>query len=135
MNFIKEDYLCHGMADKIMEKVVLVFDDHDNDAQWTAKIIEDDLGYLCVVYNNVRQCLDEIDAGLKFDLLLTDLAVDGSRDTLTGEDLGQRVRDLYPNLPIVTCSGYDFQPRFSNYHLAKPVPTRGILTVIQSFLE
>lgn len=121
-----------------MDKVVLLFD--DDFPKVMANIIEAEIGCLCLPYDNGRECLNALEEGLKFDLFFTDLAVENTRivktcsNPITGNDLGKKVKSLYSNVPIITCSGYDFKPSFSNYHLVKPVSFEELEEEIRNFL-
>jgi CheY-like chemotaxis protein len=46
------------------------------------------------------------DAPLSFDCVITDMTMPG----ISGDELARRIRNLYPDLPIILCSGFNFNP-------------------------
>ena len=125
-----------------MNKIVLIFD--DNSAETCAYLIEHQSDFLCLPYEDSKSCLSDLEAGLKFDLFLVDRSLDitssrnailaGGFNPVTGDDLGKKVRQLYPQLPIIRLSAYDDKPIYSNRHLVKPVGSKDIIEAIQTFL-
>ncbi|MBU4086942.1 MAG: hypothetical protein KKB21_05195 [Nanoarchaeota archaeon] len=127
-----------------MAKTILIYD--DDCAELYAKGIQPRSSHLCLPYQSARRLNEELDRGIIFDLFLTDLAVEDSQvgragnvltpdyQTLTGHDLGEKVRKMYPHLPIITWSGYSYKPDFSTCHLVKPISLNEILETINSFL-
>lgn len=115
------------------KKTILLFDDDphvDLIGEW---IRGADGDYLVLHYCNPADLVDDLDGGLKFDLFLTDLAVERGR-SLSGVDLAQKVRNMYPDVPILTWSGYDHKPYFSRYHLTKPVDAKTLVQVLNRFI-
>jgi len=123
----------------LADKTVVVYDDQ------IARIFADEIRlYLqckCMAYNSAMSCLKDLEEGLEFDLLFSDLSIEdlgkfhrGPR--LSGEDIVKLVKEKYPQVPIVTISANAVRPAGSNYHFIKPLMnTEGYLEVISAYLE
>ena len=62
-----------------------------------------DLGYVTVLALNAKAALAELAAGAdRFDLVFSDVVMPG----MSGIELAQDIRRLYPTLPVVLTSGY-----------------------------
>ena len=46
------------------------------------------------------------DGSLSFDCVITDMTMPG----ISGDELARRIRHLHPDLPIILCSGFNFNP-------------------------
>lgn len=81
---------------------VLVVEDNPDVGQFTTDALNE-LGHSTILAINARQALDELqrDAS-RFDVIFSDVVMPG----MSGVELGQEVRRLYPDLPIVLASGY-----------------------------
>lgn len=81
---------------------VLVVEDNTSLGQFAVEMLTD-LGYEPVLVSDAQaalNCLSD-DAG-HFDVVFTDVVMPG----MNGIELGQRIRSLYPGLPVVLTSGY-----------------------------
>lgn len=96
------------------------------------------LGYRVTSTTDSREALRLMhDAGGDFDLLITDYTM----PELNGIDLARSIHDLYPQLPIILCTGYaelqepDSLPSVGVVaHLLKPWPLRELAQLIRSAL-
>lgn len=46
------------------------------------------------------------DSPLSFDCVITDMTMPG----ISGDELARRIRNLHPDLPVILCSGFNFNP-------------------------
>ena len=79
----------------------------------------EDLGHEVVEASSGKQALQIVEAGSPFDLILTDQAMPG----MTGVQLADAVRSLYPSMPIILATGYAEMPPGADANLrrlAKP---------------
>lgn len=122
----------------MVERVILIYDD-ESAGYFVNAIKERSPNYLCLPYSDAEELMQEIEAGLRFDLFLTDLAVEPKagqiRPSISGEDLGKKVKELHPSVPIITISGFDYKPHFSRMHIEKPVLSDKIVSAIDSLLK
>lgn len=82
-------------------------------------VMLEDLGHEVVEANSGSQALDLISSGQHFDLVISDYSMPG----MTGAQLAQAARDIYPALPIVLATGYADLPSGTDIdlpRLAKP---------------
>jgi signal transduction histidine kinase/ActR/RegA family two-component response regulator len=79
---------------------ILIFDD-DDDVRAVAQTMVEEIGYDVVAVANGEEALEAIETE-PFALLITDVAMPG----MNGVDLGKRVREVVPELPILFASGY-----------------------------
>ena len=80
---------------------VLLVDD-DSAVRATTADVLGGLGYTVSQASSGREALDLLDAGSTIDVLLTDVVMPG----MSGITLARRVRERWPQLPIVFISGY-----------------------------
>lgn len=67
----------------------------------TVALLED-LGHEVVEANSGREALKKLEAGERFDLLVTDHAM----PNMTGIQLIEQITERWPKLPVVLASGY-----------------------------
>jgi CheY-like chemotaxis protein len=79
----------------------LLVDDEDLVRMSTADMLTD-LGYVVVEASSGEDALRIIEAGERFDLLVTDHLMPG----ITGVDLARKVRSGMPEMPVLLVSGY-----------------------------
>lgn len=115
------------------ERILLV-EDNPEVALVTAQMLRS-MGFAVEVANRARKALARLDAGQRFDLLLSDVVMP---DGVTGLDLARAVRQRYPALPIILMSGYNdvvtggetgFQV------LRKPVPFKELFRSVSAGLD
>ncbi len=83
------------------ERILFVDDEH-NIAKMAPPMLES-LGYRFEVFTNGLKALERFkEKPQAFDLLITDQVM----PDLTGTELAAAVREIYPGLPVIICSGY-----------------------------
>ena len=85
------------------EQIMLV-DDEDNVLEVGRRMLEQ-LGYQVSSFNDPSQALLALGEGLEIDLLITDMAM----PEMTGAELVRRSRLLWPELPVILCTGFSKQ--------------------------
>jgi CheY-like chemotaxis protein len=91
---------------------VLVVEDNPDVGRFATHALNE-LGHSTVLAVDARQALDELqrDAS-RFDVIFSDVVMPG----MSGVELGQEVRRLYPDLPIVLASGYSHVLAQDSHH-------------------
>jgi PAS domain S-box-containing protein len=84
------------------QEVVLVVEDDDLVRASTVGMLRD-LGYICVHATDGASALEKLRAGLKVDLLFTDVVMPGP---VKSRDLAREAEALLPGLPVLFTSGY-----------------------------
>lgn len=79
----------------------LLVDDEDLVRSSTAEMLKE-FGYEVIEVGTAREALDRLEAGERFDLVITDHLMPG----MTGADLVQHLRKAYPALLALIMSGY-----------------------------
>ena len=82
-------------------QTILLVEDEDDLLSLTAAALRN-LDYKVVEATSGTEALDIVEAGKRFDLLLTDIVMPG----MGGFDLARRVRSRYETVPVVYMSGY-----------------------------
>ena len=82
-------------------RVLLVED--DDAVRGVTESLLSDLGCEVVSSVNAAAALERLEAGERFDLILSDIVMPGG---VSGVELAQRVRRDYPDMPIVLTTGY-----------------------------
>jgi signal transduction histidine kinase len=80
---------------------ILLVEDDPIVAETAANMLED-LGHRVTIASSACNALDLLAAEPVVDLVITDYAMPG----MTGKELGQQIRKMRPDLPIVLASGY-----------------------------
>jgi len=113
---------------------VLVVDDDNLVLAGTAALI-DDLGHSSIEAHSGAEALATLAAGVQVDVVLTDHGMPG----MSGLQLAQRIKDLYPQVPIVLATGYAELPAHPStlgvVKLTKPCSQQEIAMAIHSALE
>lgn len=81
---------------------IMVVEDQPEIAQLARAILED-LGYDIVHYATADDALAHLERDGAFRLIFTDIIMPGS---LTGVDLAKRIRERWPQLPVLLTTGY-----------------------------
>jgi len=81
--------------------VVLLVDDENLVRASTAELLKE-LGYEVIEAASAEACLQVINSGASFDILVTDHLMPG----MTGVHLAQAVREIKPGAPVLIISGY-----------------------------
>ena len=80
---------------------VLVVEDNVEVGTFSTQILQD-LGYETTWAANGAEALRLLQEGLSFDAVFSDVVMPG----MSGVELGEEIRRLYPGLPVVLTSGY-----------------------------
>lgn len=83
------------------QRRVLLVDD-EKVIRDTATALLSALGHHAVCAANGQQALDQLDEDAKFDLVMLDLAM----PVMCGRETLRNIKQRYPSLPVVICSGY-----------------------------
>ena len=82
--------------------VVLVVEDNVDVANFTIQSLAD-FGYLPILAHDAQEALAELAKGIvRFDVVFSDVVMPG----MSGVELGQEIKRLYPEVPVVLTSGY-----------------------------
>ena len=91
------DVIEHGSGE-----IILVVEDELQLLVMITDVLEQ-LGYVVVSAKSGQDALDLVEAGERFDLLLTDVVMPGK---VGGFDLARRVREIRPDMAVIYTSGY-----------------------------
>lgn len=80
---------------------ILVVDDEPGVRQLTARMLKDQ-GYPVIEVGNAEQALEQLKTSGQVRLVLADIAMPG----MDGIKLADRIRELYPQQPVVLMSAY-----------------------------
>jgi CheY-like chemotaxis protein len=112
---------------------ILVVDDDALINMNTVDMVED-LGHTVIEAYSGKQALEILSNGRRVDLLITDFAMPG----MTGVELANRARELYPSLPILLATGYAELPDGTTIdlpRLAKPYQQTDLAAQIAKLLS
>ena len=84
---------------------VLIVEDDTLVAELAAGML-DELGFETVVAHSAKEALDRLTAGEKPKLIFSDIVMPGG---ISGIELARKVRDRFPELPILLTTGYSEQ--------------------------
>jgi PAS domain S-box-containing protein len=114
---------------------ILVVEDNDEVAEVTAAMLES-LGYAVERAASARRALDELEAGRRVDLVLTDIVMPGG---VSGIDLARTARGRFPGLPVVLTTGYSAAAREAADEgfviLSKPFQLSALERLVRTALE
>ena len=113
-------------------RVLLVEDEHIV-RSWIARLLEEAGHFVRVAVNGGEALRLAFEDPIGFDLLITDVRMPG----VDGWELGRRLTERWPGLPILYISGYDLQPsgRQSGSFLRKPFDPELLLARVAELLE
>ncbi len=80
---------------------VLVVEDYMEVGAFSTQLLQD-LGYETTWATNAAEALRLLSGVTGFDVVFSDVVMPG----MSGSELGQEIRRLHPNLPVVLTSGY-----------------------------
>ena len=109
---------------------VLLVEDDEMVAAGTLAMLED-LGHTAIEANSGSEALEILEANPDIDIVLTDHAMPG----MNGSELARRIRDSWPELPVVLVTGYADLPNGSDPllpRLAKPYRQQELSDLISS---
>ncbi|MFL6752731.1 MAG: PAS domain S-box protein [Sphingomicrobium sp.] len=84
---------------------VLIVEDDNLVAELTAGMISE-LGFEAVVAHSAKEALDRLSGGEKPKLIFSDIVMPGG---ISGIELARKVRDRFPELPVLLTTGYSEQ--------------------------
>jgi CheY-like chemotaxis protein len=84
---------------------VLVVEDDQLVAELAAGMLSE-LGFQCTVAHSAKEALERLTDGEKPKLVFSDIVMPGG---ISGIELAQKVRDRFPELPILLTTGYSEQ--------------------------
>ena len=119
-------------ADKALGRVLIVEDDRLV-AELAAGML-DELGFECTVAHSAKEALERLAGGEKPKLVFTDIVMPGG---LSGIELARKVRDRFPELPILLTTGYSEQVGGSHGFpvLQKPYEMTSLATALGNVLK
>jgi len=97
---------------------VLVVEDDELVADLAAGMLEE-LGFLPTIVHSAKEALDRLAHGERPTLVFSDIVMPGG---ITGLELARKVRDRYPELPILLTTGYSEQVAGSHGFEVLPKP-------------
>jgi signal transduction histidine kinase/ActR/RegA family two-component response regulator len=122
-----------GSAPAVKPCRVLVVDDDLLVLTGTGALV-DDLGHKAIEAHSAAEALAILESGEEIDVVITDHAM----PNMTGLQLAQRLKEKYPNLPIILATGFAELPSdpamLKIVKLAKPCSQHDIATAIQAAL-
>jgi two-component system cell cycle sensor histidine kinase/response regulator CckA len=118
--------------------VVLVVDDEQPLRDLVCRTLRAE-GYRTLEAGHGAEALELIETAAEpVDLVVTDVVMPG----MDGRELGRRVEQRWPNIPILYISAYDVNdifrrgsPRTSAPFLQKPFPLEGLITTVGGLLR
>jgi len=89
-------------------------------------------GYRVLTATNGQGALDLLDREKKIDLVITDLVM----PSMSGRELVERIREKYPDVPVLCTSGYVWEGSHENEtaYLQKPFTTQELLVKVKNVL-
>ncbi|MGH7510689.1 MAG: response regulator [Gemmatimonadales bacterium] len=120
------------------QAVVLVVDDEEGLRKLVCRTLRDQ-GYRTLEAGHGREALELVETALQpVDLIITDVVM----PEMDGGELGRRVGQVRPDLPVLYMSGYDVNdifrrgsPRSSAPFLQKPFPAEVLLGAVEQLLK
>jgi CheY-like chemotaxis protein len=127
-----------GKTGKEHRHTVLVVDDEEGLRTLVCRTLRAE-GYGTLEAAHGAEALEVIEnAAEPVDLVVTDVVMPG----MDGRELGRRLTQRWPTLPILYISAYDVNdifrrgsPRTSAPFLQKPFPAEGLITQVQQLLS
>ena len=112
-------------------RVLLVEDEHIV-RSWIARLLEESGHFVRVAVNGSEALGLALEDPIGFDLLITDVRMPG----VDGWELGRRLTERWPGLPILYISGYDLKPapRQGGSFLRKPFDSELLLARVAELL-
>jgi two-component system, cell cycle sensor histidine kinase and response regulator CckA len=127
-----------GQSGKERRHTVLVVDDEEGLRTLVCRTLRAE-GYGTLEAAHGAEALEVMENALEpVDLVVTDVVMPG----MDGRELGRRLTQRWPTLPILYISAYDVNdifrrgsPRSSAPFLQKPFPAEGLITRVQQLLS
>jgi PAS domain S-box-containing protein len=122
-----------GSANKLSLGRVLIVEDDNIVADLAAGML-DELGFEPTVVHSAKEALDRLASGEKPKLIFSDIIMPGG---ISGLELARKVRDRFPELPILLTTGYSEQ--VSGTHgfpvLQKPYEFGSLSSALEKLLK
>jgi two-component system, cell cycle sensor histidine kinase and response regulator CckA len=127
-----------GSQDKGPPRVVLVVDDEPGVRDLVCRVLRGE-GYHTLEAAHGGEALELVEAGIeRVDLVVTDVVMPG----MDGRELGRRLGQSQPTLPVLYISAYDVNdifrrgsPRSSAPFLQKPFPPDHLIKSVEELLQ
>jgi two-component system cell cycle sensor histidine kinase/response regulator CckA len=127
-----------GQPGKAQKHTVLVVDDEEGLRTLVCRTLKAE-GYGTLEAAHGAEALEVMEnAAQPVDLVVTDVVMPG----MDGRELGRRLTQRWPTVPILYISAYDVNdifrrgsPRTSAPFLQKPFPAEGLITQVQQLLS
>ncbi|HJP69673.1 MAG TPA: response regulator, partial [Sphingomicrobium sp.] len=112
---------------------VLVVEDDTLVAELAAGMLNE-LGFECTVAHSAKEALERLAGGEKPKLIFSDIVMPGG---LSGIELARKVRDRFPELPILLTTGYSEQVGGSHGFpvLQKPYEMNSLASALGNVLK
>ena len=112
---------------------VLIVEDDTLVAELAAGMLSE-LGFECTVTHSAKEALETLASGSKPKLIFTDIVMPGG---ISGIELARKVRDRFPELPILLTTGYSEQVAGSHGFpvLQKPYEMETLASALSSLLK
>ncbi|MDP3026951.1 MAG: response regulator [Nanoarchaeota archaeon] len=110
-----------------MKGSILLVEDEDYSASLKRAIERKD--YFVILYRDGQEAIDEIKNGLKYNLAIIDLSI----PKIDGEEVINLCKQINPNIPVFSFSGYSYKPKSSDMHIGKPIILEDLIEIIDSY--
>ena len=112
---------------------VLVVEDDDVVAELAAGLLQE-LGFEATVVHSAREALERLTRGDRPKLIFTDIVMPGG---ISGIELARKVRNRFPELPILLTTGYSEQVRDAQGFpvLQKPYELESLVSALRELLN
>ncbi|MFL5403980.1 MAG: response regulator [Gemmatimonadales bacterium] len=126
-----------GSAGKAQNQTILVVDDEEGLRRIVCRTLQQE-GYDTLEAAHGAEALEVLEKATEpVDLVVTDVVMPG----MDGRELGRRLTQRWPTLPILYISAYDVNdifrrgsPRSSAPFLQKPFPPAGLISSVRQLL-
>ncbi|HEY6662570.1 MAG TPA: PAS domain S-box protein [Sphingomicrobium sp.] len=128
---VREESRSNG--DQATSGAVLVVEDDELVADLAAGML-DELGFQPTVVHSAKEALDRLTNGERPRLIFTDIIMPGG---ISGLELARRVRDRFPELPVLLTTGYSEQVGGTHGFevLQKPYEMTSLATALEKVLR
>jgi two-component system, cell cycle sensor histidine kinase and response regulator CckA len=127
-----------GPKGQVPAQLVLVVDDEPSVRDLVCRVLRGE-GYRTIEAAHGGEALELLESGSEaVDLVVTDVVMPG----MDGRELGRRLAQIKPSLPVLYISAYDVNdifrrgsPRSSAPFLQKPFPPERLITSVEQLLQ
>src|SRR5205823_11504966 len=112
---------------------VLIVEDDSFVAELAAGMLSE-LGFECTITHSAKEALERLAGGEKPKLIFSDIVMPGG---ISGVELAHKVRDRFPELPILLTTGYSEQVTHSHGFpvLQKPYEMNTLASALGNILK